>query len=115
MKNECASLVVSQEQLSVCRSGLEDLVDLLLRQINLARQGRLEQVEVLAVKGGEIVQQINDSGASQLQQTGQLRKKVSELYRELFLILSDRQSRTAEEIEEVRRGRRMIRAYRRGI
>lgn len=115
MKADGVLMAAAQNNTNLYESEVQDLIELLLRQITLARQGKIEQVEILAVKSSELVKHIADNDVSRLRQDGHLNKQVKELYGELSMILADWRSRTAEEIKEIRQGRRMIRAYRRGL
>lgn len=115
MKADGALMAAAQKNTDLCESQIQDLIELLLRQITLARQGKIEQVEILAVKSGELVKNIANTGVSHLRQAEHLNEQVKSLYGELSMILADWRSRTTEEIKEIRQGRRMIRAYRRGV
>lgn len=110
-----ASDFAAETRTPVCQNKLQDLVELLLRQITLARQGRIEQVETLAAKGDEIVRQIKDDSTLQMPQSEHLKQHAKELYRKLFITLADKRFKTTQEIEDIRRGRKTIRIYRQGL
>jgi len=94
---------------------LSELQRLLEGQIELARQGKLGEVETLGEQAGDIAKEIGQTGI--LEQAGfeEQREHLAGLYRDLRLTLSDQKDEISRELSRIRRGRRTIGAYRSNI
>ena len=90
---------------------LDDLKSLLERQVELARQGNIAGVEVLAGQAGLIVEDIRQTEIppSEIEnRLGQLRK----LYEDLSLAIMDQKTDVSEKLNRVRKGMKTIETYR---
>ena len=98
-------------------SMLDELLSLLERQLELARQGNSagEQIEVLCRHADCLVKEITQTGILELPEFENQKKKLKKLYEDLHLALTAQKVDTAEKLSQVRRGRRLIETYRKNI
>ena len=94
---------------------LSELQRLLEGQIELARQGKLGEVETLGEQAGDIATEIGQTGILERAGFEEQRKRLAGLYRDLRLTLSDQKDEVFRELSRIRRGRRTIGAYRSNI
>ncbi len=98
-----------QEQL------LEKLQRLLREQNDLARQGKLSQVEALCERTGGLIEEISRAGILKLDEFALQRKQLADTYESLRLTLSDQRDQTSRELNRIRKGRKTIGVYRDSI
>ena len=94
---------------------LEELQRLLGEQNNLARQGKLGEVEALCERTGGLIEEISRAGILKLDEFARQRKQLGDTYENLRLTLSDQRDHTARELNRIRRGRKTIGVYRDSI
>lgn len=94
---------------------LNEMQRLLEGQIDLARQGRLSEVETLGEKVSGIVEEIAQKGALESEESEGQRKQIARLYRNLKLTLTDQRDEVSRELDRIRRGRKTIGVYRSSI
>ena len=94
---------------------LNEMQKLLEGQIDLARQGRLSEVEALGEKVSGIVEEIAQKGILESAEFEGQRKQIARLYRNLKLTLTDQRDEVSRELDRIRRGRRTIGVYRSSI
>ena len=94
---------------------LDELQGLLERQNDVARQGRLSELEVLCEKTEQVAEQIARAGTLKLPEFAPWRRRLARLYEELRLTLSDQRDEVVKEMNRIRRGRRTIGVYRDSI
>jgi hypothetical protein len=94
---------------------LNEMQRLLEGQINLARQGRLSEVEALGQKVNGIVEEIAQIGTLASAEFEGQRKQIARLYRNLKLTLTDQRDEVSRELDRIRRGRKTIGVYRSSI
>jgi len=103
--------IIPDEQIHL----LDELQDLLEKQIELARQGNINEIEVLSKQASSLVGKIARSGILESSgfksQRGQLRK----LYQDLCLSLTAQQAANSTELSRVRNGKKTIATYRGNI
>ncbi len=90
---------------------LDKLQNILQRQIELARQGNIGEVEALVEQAGFLVERISDLEILELPEYKNYREKLQRLYKELCLILAERKTGIAEELSRIRKGRRTVQTY----
>ena len=94
---------------------LDELQRLLEGQIELARQGKLGELEDLGRQAGVITEEIGRAGILEQAEFDQRRKLLARLYQELRLTLSNQRDEVSRELDRIRRGRKTIGVYRDSI
>jgi hypothetical protein len=94
---------------------LDELQNLLEKQIELARQGNINEIEVLSKQASSLVGEIARSGVLESSEFKSQREKLRKLYQDLCLALTTQQAETAEELSRVRKGKKTIATYRSNI
>jgi len=94
---------------------LNEIQKLLEGQIDLARQGRLSEVEALGRKVNGIVEEIAQRGTLESEEFEGRRKQIARLYQNLKLTLTDQRDEVSRELDRIRRGRKTIGVYRSSI
>jgi len=94
---------------------LDELQTLLEKQVEMARQGNIKDVEVLSKQAGSLVEKIAQTGildpadpAFNQVRRGQLQK----LYEDLCLAVTAQKAGVGEELSRVRKGKKTIQTYR---
>ncbi len=100
------------EQLSESQVELDALEDLLEKQIKLARLGNITELEVLSKQASCYVEKIAETRILESVEYKNQKDKLEKLYRDLCLTLAVQKAETAEELKQVRRGKKTIGAYR---
>ena len=94
---------------------LHDLQILLEKQIELANQGNIKDVEVIAGQVGSLVGRITGRGILEKPEFQNQRRQLQRLYEDLRLAIATQRAETAEEISRVRRVKKTIATYRNNI
>lgn len=91
---------------------VDKLQELLGRQLELARRGRLAELDELTERTGALIAQMAGTDVLRSPAFRAHRPLLERLYRELCLTLAAQQQETAGALRAIRRGRKMVRAYR---
>jgi len=94
---------------------LDGLQGLLEKQIELARKGKINEIEVLSKQAGSLVGKIARSGVFESAEFRSRREQLRKLYQNLCLALAAQKAETAEKLSQVRRGKKTIEVYRNNI
>jgi len=94
---------------------LDELQSLLGKQIELARQGNINEIEVLSKQASFLVGKIARSGVLESSEFKSQHEQLRKLYQNLCLALTAQQAETAEELSWIRKGRKTIETYRSSI
>lgn len=94
---------------------LGELQGLLDEQNELARQGKLSEVESLCNRTNDIVEEISRCGIFSSGKFPQEREELLRLYESLRLTLCNQRDEVGREIAQVRKGKRTIGVYRDSI
>ena len=94
---------------------LNELQSLLEKQIELARQGNINEIEVLSKQAGSLVGKIVRPGVFESSEFKSQHEQLRKLYQDLCLALTTQQVETAEELSRVRKGKKTIETYRSNI
>jgi septal ring factor EnvC (AmiA/AmiB activator) len=94
---------------------LDEIEDLLEKQIELAQQGNISDVEVLGEQAGSLVEKIVQAGILGLPEFKNRRDRIQKLYKDLCLAITDQKADVSEKLSLVRKGRKTIEAYRSNI
>jgi hypothetical protein len=94
---------------------LNELQSLLEKQIELARQGHINEIEVLSKQAGSLVGKIARSRVLESSEFESQNDQLRKLYQDLCLALTTQQVETAEELSRVRKGKKTIETYRSNI
>ncbi len=100
--------IIPDEQIHL----LDELQNLLEKQIELARQGNINEIEVLSKQVSSLVGEIARSGVLESSEFKSQREKLRKLYQALCLALTAQQAETSEELSRVRKGKKTIATYR---
>ena len=98
--------IISDEQMY-----LEELLNLLEKQIGFARQGNVNEIEALSQKSSSLVGKIARSGILESPEFKMQRELLRKLYQDLYLALTAQQADNAKELSRVRWGKKTIAAY----
>jgi hypothetical protein len=90
---------------------LDELEDLLTRQIASARRNRLGDVETLGSRAEAVVDKVKAAGVLELPEFRDKRKRLAALYRNLHMALTSQKADVAEQLRRVRGGRKAVKAY----
>ena len=94
---------------------LNELQSLLEKQIELARHGNINEIEVLSKRASSLVGKIARSGVLESSEFTSQCEQLRKLYQDLCLALTAQQSETAKELSRVRKGKKTIETYRSNI
>ncbi len=94
---------------------LEKLQKLLGEQNDLARQGKLSEVEALCERTNGLIEEISRAGILKLDEFARQRKQLADTYENLRLTLSDQKDEVTRELNRIRKGRKTIGVYRDSI
>ena len=94
---------------------LDELQNLLEKQIKLAHQGNISGLVQLSKKTETLVEKIVKTGACASPEFVDRRDKLEKLYKELYLIVTTQKVETHDKLSQVRKGKRLIRSYRSNI
>jgi hypothetical protein len=94
---------------------LEELANLLEKQIELARQGSFGGLERLTDECERLAAKIKSAGLLEKPEYKTQRKKLTKLYQDLQLALSMQKDATAEQLKSVCEHKRKLSAYRGSI
>ena len=90
---------------------LDKLQKLLAKQIGLARQGNVNEIEALSKQSNSLVGKIARSGILESPEFTSQRELLRKLYQDLYLALTAQQAENAKELSRVRRGKKTIATY----
>ena len=94
---------------------LEKLQKILEKQIELARQGKISDVQALTNSADFIMEKISEKGLLKLPEFENHRVRLQEMYQNLCLALSAQKAGIAEQLIQIRKGKKTIGAYRTNI
>ena len=96
---------------------LDELQNLLIKQIELAHQGNPDNrhVEPLSKQTGLLVEKISQEKILELPEFKNRREHLQKLYQHLCLVVTAQKAETAEEIRRVRKGKKTIEIYYKNI
>ena len=90
---------------------LKKLQNLLVKQIGLARQGNVNEIEALSKQSSSLVGKIARSGILESPGFTNQRELLRKLYQDLYLALTAQQAENAKELSRVRMGKKTIAIY----
>ena len=94
---------------------LDELQTLLEKQVEMAKQGNIRDVELLSKQADSLVEQIAQTGildAANPAFNGGQRERLRKLYEDLCLAITAQKAGVREELSRVRKGKKTVRAYR---
>lgn len=94
---------------------LDKLQTLLEKQVDMARQGNIRDVEVLSKQAGPLSEKIAQTGildATDPVFNGERQEQLRKLYEGLCLAITDQKTQVSEELSRVRKGKKTIQTYR---
>ena len=92
-----------------------ELQRLLDEQNELARQGKLSEVEALCERTSGIVEEMSRCGIFESGKFSRERKRLARSYESLRLTLSNQRDEVGREMDRIRKGRKTIGVYRDSI
>jgi hypothetical protein len=111
MKGTCTA--ISNE--AQFKSAVDQLEVLLRRQLDLARKGNIAEVNTLAKKAHELVEQISESKSLAGPQFEEHRKRLKQLYGDVCLSLSAQMNDVSQALGRVYKGKKTVTLYRDNI
>ena len=90
---------------------LDELRNLLEKQIGYARQGNISEIEALSEQANSLVGKIARSGILELPESKMQREFLRKLYQDLYLALTAQQADTAKDLRRIRRGKKTVATY----
>jgi hypothetical protein len=94
---------------------LDDLQNLLERQIKSASQNNISEVEALSKQADCLIEKISQTRILEQAEFKERRRQLQKLYDRLHLAIATQQAETTEHLSWVRRGKKTIEAYRKNI
>lgn len=94
---------------------LDELQGLLEKQIEMTRQGSIIDIERLGLQASSLVEKIAQAGILEQEEFEYRRERLQKLYRELHLALTANKSDTAEKIDRIRKGKKLLAVYSRSL
>lgn len=91
---------------------LNELQGLLEKQRELARQGNINEIEVLSKQASSLVSKIARSGVLESSEFNNRREQLQKLYDGLCLAITAQKANVSKKLSQVRKGRKMLGAYR---
>ena len=101
----------TDKQISRFSSALDDLQSLLEKQIELAQQGNVSEVEVLNEQAGSLVEKTIQMGILESPEFKSRREQLQKLYSRLCLAVTAQRADVAEKLSRVRKGKKTIETY----
>lgn len=105
----------NDKQISQSSSKLDELQSLLERQIELARQGSISELETLSKQADSLAGKLAQSAILESDEFRNRRERLQKLYEDLHLALTVQKADAFAELRRVRKGRRVVEAYRNNI
>ena len=90
---------------------LDDLQSLLERQIELAQQANISDIELLSEQATYLVEKIAQTGVLESAEFENRRERLQKLYHDLRLAITAQRDETDETLSRVRRGKKTVEAY----
>lgn len=90
---------------------LDQLQNMLEKQIGLARLGNVSEIETLSKQTSSLVEKIAKSGILESPEFKSQRELLRKLYQDLYLALTAQQAENTKELNRVRRGKKTIATY----
>jgi len=94
---------------------LQDLRAFLEKQIDLANQGGIKDVEAVCEQADSLVAKIARSRILQRPEFQTERRQLQKLYTDLFLALTAQKAETAKQLTLLHKGKKTLRVYRSNI
>jgi len=99
--------IISDKQVHL----LDDLQNLLEKQIKLAYQSNINDVEVLSKKTDRLVEKISQTRILEQVELKSRREQLQKLYDRLHLVIATQKAETTEHLSRVRKGKKTIKIY----
>ena len=90
---------------------LDELRNLLEKQIGFARQGNVNEIEALSKESTSLVGKIAQSGILESPAFKSKRKLLQKMYEDLYLALTAQQAENTKELSRIRKGKKTIATY----
>ena len=90
---------------------LDDLQSLLQKQIELARQNNISNVEALSKQAGCLVEKIAQTRSCELAELKNRQKCLVKLYKKLLLIIAAKKEHIGRQLRQISNGRKTLEAY----
>ncbi len=94
---------------------LDELQNLLEKQIVFARQSNINEIEILSKQSDSIVREITRSGILESSEFKSRHEQLRKLYQDLCLALTAQQAETTKDLSRVRKGKKTVEIYRNNI
>jgi hypothetical protein len=96
-------------------SRLDELQSLLERQIELARQGSISEVEALSEQADSLAGRLAQSGILESAEFKNRRGRLEKLYEDLRLAITVQKTDAFAELRRIRKGRKAVETYRNNV
>ncbi len=94
---------------------LDELQILLEKQVEMARQGNIKDIELLSKQAGSLVEKIAQTGIPDPAFNKVRREQLQKLYEDLCLAVTAQKAGVGVELSRVRKGKKTIQTYRNHI
>ena len=94
---------------------LDELQTLLVKQLELARQDNIGEVEALSKQASSLVEKITQTGipgSPETVLTAEQKQQLGKLYENLCLAISAQKTGLCADLKQIRKGKKTIKAYR---
>lgn len=97
------------------KSVVNQLEVLLRRQLELARKGNITEMEILAQKSHELIEQITELKFLAEPQFEERRKELEQLYGDICLALSSQMNDVSQTLSKIYKGKKTVALYRNNV
>ena len=94
---------------------LYELQNMLTKQITLARQGNVNEIEALSKQTSSLVGKIAKLGILESPECKSQRESLRKLYQELYLALTAQQAENKKELSRIRKSKKVMKTYYRNV
>lgn len=112
MQKDSSSATVAEINLPLLKARAQKLTELLQQQLELAKQGRIEEVEILVSQSDPVVKHLCESQILESDELQSEKRKLEKLYKQIYLSLADRHKNISNELQSIRKSKRTLQAYR---
>ncbi len=94
---------------------LDNLRNLLEKQLGFAREGSFREVAILAEQVDSVISKISQAGVFEKPEFRQRQEKLRALYKELELAITAEKTEVSGQLDHVRKGRRVMEVYKHNL
>ena len=94
---------------------LDNLQKLLEKQLDFAREGAFREVAMLAGQVDSVIGKISQAGVFEKPEFKARQEKLQSLYKELELAITAEKAEINDQLDHIRKGRRVVKVYKHNL